>query len=429
MNPLHSIRSRRSLLRRSILALTLLNLGTFAWHKSCAQDKAATTSSTKIIHGQGSFELQTKEVQLYVTETGGHMAPVTFFRNSDRPIQPYHVSPWQDEPVSAMPAPVLVSLRGDFFCMPFGGNSEAVQGESHPPHGEIAGSAWKYESLEKSGATTTLSLGIDTKVRKGHVAKKLSVVDGENNIYCEHRIDGFAGKVPLGHHATLRMPDKPGAVRVTTSKFDLGITYPQTFSDPAKREYQALLPGAVFKELSKVPSLFKNDGDRDLTRQPGPQGYADLIQILNSQPTGNEPKIGWVAATYSEDGYVWFALKDPTVLRSTVFWMENHGRHGHPWNGRNNCLGLEDVTAYFADGLSASMNENDLTKKGFVTALGLSADKPTSIRYIQGVAKIPKGFESVSGIEYSPGKIRLISPSKEQVEVSVRHEFLASGKL
>jgi hypothetical protein len=72
----------------------------------------------------------------------------------------------------------------------------------------------------------------------------------------------------------------------------------------------------------------------------------------------------WVAATNAEAGYVWFSLKDPAVLRTTVFWIENHGRHGHPWNGRNNCLGLEDVTAHFADGLAASTRDNVLTKEG-----------------------------------------------------------------
>ena len=52
------------------------------------------------------------------------MAPVTFFRDSAQPVRPYYVSPWQEEAPSKMPAPVLVSLRGDFFCLPFGGNND-----------------------------------------------------------------------------------------------------------------------------------------------------------------------------------------------------------------------------------------------------------------------------------------------------------------
>src|SRR6186713_1357211 len=89
----------------------------------------------------------------------------------------------------------------------------------------------------------------------------------------------------------------------------------------------------------------------------------------------------------AEGRYIWFSLKDQGVLNSTVFWIENHGRHGHPWKGRNNCLGLEDVTAHFADGLATSMRENRLSKEGVSTTLELTADKPTSINYIQGLVK------------------------------------------
>ena len=85
---------------------------------------ASDVAEKKVVHSQPSIGIQSDQVQLYVTETGGHMAPVTFYRDSDKPISPYHISPWQDEPTAPMPAPVLVPLRGDFFCMPFGGNGE-----------------------------------------------------------------------------------------------------------------------------------------------------------------------------------------------------------------------------------------------------------------------------------------------------------------
>jgi len=126
---------------------------------------------------------------------------------------------------------------------------------------------------------------------------------------------------------------------------------------------------------------------------------------------------------------VWFSLKDPAVLNSTVFWMEYHGRHGHPWNGRNNCLGLEDVTAFFADGLAASAKENSLNKEGVDTTVALSADKPTAVNYIQGVVKIPAGFENVKTLEFAPGQVTFISTTGNRVIAPVRHEFLKTGKL
>ncbi|MSU50074.1 MAG: hypothetical protein EXS37_13485 [Opitutus sp.] len=397
---------------------------------SAATVAVATAEEAKLrtVHAQPSYVVATKEVEVAVTRLGAHMAPVTFFRDSAHPVQPYHISPWQDEPPAKMPAPVLVTLRGDFFCLPFGGNSEMVASEKHPPHGEIVGDAWKFVGTRKAGDVTTLTLGIDTKVRPGRVTKELSLVEGQNVVYSRHLIEGFAGRVPLGHHATLAMPEKEGAVRIATSAFRFGLTCPSLFSDPKQREYQALLPGAKWTDLKRVPAAWKGAPDADLTRLPGRYGHADLIQLANESWEKTKGP-AWTAATFADAGYVWFALKDPAVLNSTVFWMENHGRHGHPWNGRNNCLGLEDVTAFFADGLAASMRDNLLTKEGVATTVELSAGKPTAVNYIQGVVKVPAGFENVQTLEFAPGKVTFVSTTGQRVTAAVRHEFLRTGKL
>ena len=386
----------------------------------------AADAPSRSVHSQPSAILATKDVEVAVTTRGGHMAPVTFFRSSDRPVQPYSVSPWQDEAPLPMPAPVLVTLRGDFFCMPFGGNSAEVAGEKHPPHGEIVGELWEVVGTKQAGDVSTLTMEIDTKVRKGRVIKELSLVDGQNAVYSRHTIEGFAGRAPLGHHATLAMPEKEGAVRIATSPIRFGMTCPGVFSDPKQREYQALLPGAKWTDLAKVPVAWKGAADADLTRLPGRYGYADLVQLVNesSEKTGGP---AWTTATFSADGYLWFALKDPAVLTTTVFWMENHGRHGHPWNGRNNCLGIEDATAFFADGLAASVSDNLLSKEGIATAVTLTADKPTTVNYIQGVVRIPEGFENVKTLEFAPGEVTFVSTTGQRVTAPVRHEFLAIG--
>ena len=380
------------------------------------------------IHSQPCFVLANKQVELALTRVGGHMAPVTFFRDEEHPVRPYYVSPWQDEPSQEMPAPVLVSLRGDFFCLPFGGNSDEVAGETHPPHGEVAGSQWSFVSREQTGDVSTLTLALETKVRPGRVVKELSLVAGQNVVYSRHTITGFAGRVPLGHHATLAMPDKEGSVRIAVSPLRFGRTNPGLFSDPKKAEYQSLLPDAKWTDLTQVPVAWKGSPAADLTRLPASFGHADLVQLVNEPQT---PTSGpaWTTATFTDDGYLWFSLKDQSVLNSTVFWMENHGRHGHPWNGRNNCLGLEDVTAYFADGLAASIQDNPLTADGVPTAIELKADRPTAVNYIQGTAIIPDGFDLVRTVEFTDGEVTFISASGKRVTVSVRHEFLKTGKL
>jgi hypothetical protein len=389
---------------------------------------AADNVEERTIRSQPSWVIANKQTELAVTRLGGHMAPVKFFRDSDKPLQPYYISPWQDEKPEKLGAPVLAPLRGDFFCLPFGGNTDASGGEEHPPHGEIAGSPWTLVGAKTAGDVTTLTLSINTKVRKGRVTKELSLVDGQSVVYARHTIEGFAGPAPLGHHATLAMPAEEGAVRLAASKFRFGMTYPGVFSDPKQGEYQSLLPGARWTDLGKVPVAFKDAADADLTRLPARFGYADLVLLAN-EPWEKTGGPAWMTATFPDAGYVWFSLKDPDVLRTTVFWIENHGRHGSPWNGRNNCLGLEDITGMFADGLAGSTKPNVLTQAGVKTAVDLSADKPTSINYIQGVARVPKDFPIVRDIQFAPGKITLISPRGQNVEVPVRHEFLKTGQL
>ncbi len=410
---------------KSLFKLPLMTLALVVVAPSVS---SAQEGELRSLHSQPCFTLSNKEVEVALTQIGAQMAPVTFFRDSPAPVSPYHVTPWQDEPPSKMPAPVLVALRGDFFCLPFGGNSEDVDGEKHPPHGEVVGSPWRFVGNKKVGDVTTLSVAIETKVRKGNVKRELSLVDGQNVIYSKSTIEGFAGSAPLGHHATLAMPEKEGSVRIATSAIRFGMTCPSLFSDPKQREYQSLLPGAKWSALKKVPVAWKGSPDADLTRLPARFGYADLVQVINKTRKKNEEP-AWTAATFTEGGYVWFSLKDASVLNSTVLWIENHGRHGHPWNGRNSCLGLEDVTAFFADGLAASTHDNKLTKAGVQTAVTLSVEKPTEVYYIQGVVKVPAGFEQVKTLEFEPGKVTFISTTGVTASAPVRHEFLKTGKL
>ena len=391
---------------------------------AAGQGGANEAAVEREIHAQPSWILANDDVEVAVTKLGGHMAPVTFDRRG-RPFQPYHLSPWQDERIPNLPAAVLVPLRGDFFCLPFGGNAAAFQGQKHVPHGESAAAAWTLASRSREAdGTETLTLTLDTKVRPGKVTKRLAVAPGQPVVYSTHVIEGFAGPAPLGHHATLAMPEKEGVIAVSVSPFKLGMTNPGVFSDPASGEYQALAVGATFTDLANVPSLFKSPAEVDCSRFPTRRGYADLLAVVADKAAlGGGP--AWTAAVNTADGWVWFALRDPDVLPTTAFWIENRGRHGSPWNGRNSCLGLEDVCAFFADGLVPSTQENLLTKQGIRTAVELDAKKPTEIRYIQGAARVPAGFDRVQRVDFSkPGQIGLVSDSGQTVTVPVNHAFV-----
>ena len=379
----------------------------------------------RTIHSQPSWVLANDDVEVAVTKLGGHMAPVTFDRKSKVPIQPYHVSPWQDEGLKDLPAAVLVPLRGDFFCMPFGGNAAARNGEQHVPHGEAATAEWTFASRNrKPDGTDTLTLTLETKVRPGRITKELTLVPGQPVVYTRHAIDGFAGAAPLCHHATLAMPQDEGSIVVSVSPFKLGMTCPGVFSDPANREYQSLASGETFTDLARVPSRWKQPTEADCSRFPVRRGYADLLaMIADEKALAGSP--AWTAAVNTKDHWVWFALRDPSVLPATVFWIENGGRHGVPWNGRNSCLGLEDVCGYFAEGLVPSTTPNPLSQQGIRTAVELDAGRPTEIRYAQGAARIPTGFDRVKTIDFTkPDQITLVADSGVTATVPVRHEFV-----
>ncbi|MHC4563515.1 MAG: hypothetical protein ACYS8X_12180, partial [Planctomycetota bacterium] len=69
------------------------------------------------VASQPAWVIRNANMQLTLTRLGGQMAPVTFYRNTAKPVQPYFISPWQDEG-RKLDEPVLRPLRGDFFCAP-----------------------------------------------------------------------------------------------------------------------------------------------------------------------------------------------------------------------------------------------------------------------------------------------------------------------
>ena len=117
------------------------------------------------------------------------------------------------------------------------------------------------------------------------------------------------------------------------------------------------------------------------------------------------------------------------MLPTTLLWVSNRGRHGSPWNGRNCCVGLEDICGFFADGLVPSVRPNALSKAGIATSVALSPRKATVVNHIQGVVKIPRGFQKVRSARFEPGKVTFISTSGKRAVATVNHEFLRTGEL
>jgi hypothetical protein len=382
--------------------------------------KTQNRESLRLVRGQPSWRLAASEVEAFVTQIGGQLGPVTFERRGRR-IRPYSVAPWAEEPMPTSAPAILKVLRGDFFCMPFGGNGTAFGREKHPVHGETANARWRFESLQKQKGKTCLHLSLKTKIRPARVDKQILLADGQNNVYCRHVVSGAAGPMCLGHHAMLKFPDEPGCGLVSTSRVILGQVLPVPFELPEQGGYSFLKPGASFQSLQTVPAL--SGETADLSRYPARRGFEDLVMLVNDA----SEKLAWTAVAFPKEGYVWFGLKDPRVLRHTVLWLSNGGRHYPPWSGRHvNVMGLEEVTAYFHLGLAESAAPNPLSQAGHPTCVTLEAAKPLVISYIMGTAKIPAGFDRVVSIQPAAGgrEITLESASGKQARAAVDVEFL-----
>ena len=139
----------------------------------------------------------------------------------------------------------------------------------------------------------------------------------------------------------------------------------------------------------------------DLSSYPARKGYKDLV-LLVFDPSVD---VAWTAVTFPGEGYVWTALKDPLILKHTVFWLYNGGRNYPPWAGRlMSVMGLKEVTSFFHYGLSQSVESNLLADQGQATCFHLDSSVPMDLRYIVAVAEIPQGFDCVEKISMGLGE-------------------------
>ena len=375
------------------------------------------------ILGQPSWVIGASHVYAAVTCLGGHLAPISF-RVGRHGLVPGAVAPWATERVSEDVPAVLRVLRGDFFCAPFGGNETLWKGEKHPPHGETANGKWTRVSNETHKEGSFLHLRMQTDVRKGWVDKLIILKAGHSAVYCQHVLRGMQGPMSFGHHAMLKFPAYEGSGRISTSPFVFGQVFPEALEDPAQGGYSSLRPGAAFKRLSKVP--LKQGGFADLSRYPARRGFEDIVLLATSPKS----KLGWTAVTFVRDRCVWFSLKDPRILASTLLWHSNGGRHYSPWNGRHrNVLGLEEMTGYFHAGLAESVGKNSLSARGIPTSMQLDPIRPLVVNTIMAMSNVPAGFDIVKRISASQHSVTLHSASGKSVVVPLESEFVFSPAL
>ncbi len=364
------------------------------------------STETHLIHHYPSSKLATEQVELYLTHTGGHLAPVHFHLNG-RSVSPYAICPWADEEIADDMPNLIKVLRGDFFCLPFGASDKLPH-----PHGATANNQWTPVSSEDN----KLVMEIEPDDIGGKVTKEISLVDGQHAIYQKHTIAGIEGAFNYGHHPIIEFPDHGGPYAIRTSPFIHGQVYPGAFEDPDNGGFCSLKEGATFTSLEEVPMA---DGSTtSLAQYPAREGYEDLV-LFSAKPQD----LAWTAVTL--DGYAWIALKNPRQFPSTLFWISNGGRHYEPWNQRHlRRIGIEDVCSYFHEGVESS-RANQLPHD-IATTAEFSKDRPTELCHIQMVHALPEGFGTVENIIPDPESkgIRLIDENGQETFAPVDCSFL-----
>jgi hypothetical protein len=359
-----------------------------------------------VVHGEPSFHLATTELDLSVTARGGHLAPVVFHLPG-RDVSPYALAPWLPAEYPEIP-PLLSVLRGDFLCLPFGGQTDG------PPHGEPANSKW---TLLAAGENS-LHLAMDTG---GSFEKILATRAGQHAVFCEHRISGLDGDFNYGNHPILDLSGLPTqAGRVTVSPFRWASVFPGAFSNPAAGETQALAEGARFTDLREVP--LAAGGTTDLTKYPARPGNDDLVMMVNEVATPEQP-FAWSAVVL--DGYVWFSLKNPADFPATMFWLSNGGRTAAPWSGRHvGRIGIEEVCSYFANGVDVS-RQDLLAAEGIPTTRHFRRGEVVSLKTIQAVAAVDPDFGAISKIlPAGDAAVMLTGESGVSIKVPINWRFL-----
>jgi hypothetical protein len=261
-----------------------------------------------------------------------------------------------------------------------------------------------------------LQLKLNTQVMGAQVIKKIFIKSDQPVIYQEHKLIGGNGKIPVGHHLMLKVPEK---VYLSFSNYLFGETPSSPVESDLNLGRSVLTYPQKFKHLSNV--MLNNGKEIDLTRYPAYQNHEDLLMLKSDESL----PFAWSAASAPKNGWLWFSIKDPQKLKYTVLWLSNGGRKYPPFSSRHRrVIGIEETTSYFHLGHKASIEKNHLNENGYTTSINLEPSVTHSFRYIFGLTAIPKDFKYVSTIERESHGILIMDNSGIQINVPLDLNFI-----
>lgn len=302
-------------------------------------------------------------------------------------LRPLHRAPWvaSGETLPDTLAPIEGKLAGDFFCAPFAEASAEVG-----IHGWSANGDWVGNAPEVSEDGVTATYHLKQPIMGASLMKRITLRAGHPVVYQTHEFTSGAGRLPVAHHAMIHVP---GGAQLSFSKKQFGATPARALETDPQRGRSILKYPQRFDDFS---TLTRNDGSlvNNGSFYPLADSHEDLIVLTEAEGA----RIGWSAAVAAKDGFLFFAVKDASVLPQTVLWMSNGGRDYAPWSGRHRAvLGIEEG----ATGILRAAGDDAQTSPAIT--LGARA----TIAYAFGAIAVPAGWTGIADITVSAESITL----------------------
>ena len=357
--------------------------------------------------------LKNSSVEVGILENCGHLFPVRFLFEK-KIIEPMHIAPWTNEELDSSIPPMLKYLRGDFFCAPFGASD--LQDDETRPHGASANAKWKNVQITNS----SIKLKLSKNILGAELTKEIRITENESVVYQKHTFRGGNGKIPVGHHAMLKIPSK---AYLSFSEYSFGGTPPQAIEIDASMGKSILKYPQQFSDLTSVLGI--DDKIIDASVYPFDHNHEDLFMIISKK----EVQFGWSAVCCPHEGWLWYSIKNRNILPNTVVWFSNGGRYYPPFSSRHkNVIGIEETVSFFHLGHKASIENNLLNERGFKTYIELNDNKVIEIPYLFGVVKIPSDFEKVKSIDEVKNGIEISDQKGNKVNAKVNLNFIKDNK-
>jgi len=263
--------------------------------------------------------------------------------------------------------PLLFDIAGTFPCCPNFGPDHQAEGYDLPPHGFCCSRTWHPVSLESSETHAAAVWEQPAGEHPFRYRKTDLIRRGENVHYTRLEITN-TGEEPekynCGWHNTVGAPFLESGCIISNNAERFAVPPEGSEFDPTGR----LAFGAECDTMKAVP--LRSGGTIDLSVVPGVSGYTDFLTAAVPQ----ESRLGWSSIVNPRQKMVylsWFpgpaALQEDGIpLYFYDYWMNYGGREYQPWaaadggTDRSFCLGAENATGYFANGLGEAVDHPEL---------------------------------------------------------------------